>query len=62
LPCFFDDTPHCPSSYRARGLSKLTGAEGPGVRVITKHAVKGKPALDDGSGVNVMEIGIAAVE
>jgi len=40
-------------------LATITGAEGPGVRVISKHAVKAKPAPDDGSGVNVMEIGIA---
>jgi hypothetical protein len=29
------------------------GAEEPGVRVITKHAVKAEPAPDDGSGINV---------
>ena len=34
-------------------LATISGGDGPDVRIITKHAVKAKPAPDDGSGVSV---------
>jgi hypothetical protein len=39
-------------------IGTIAGADWPGVRIITKHAIKAKAAPDDGSGVNVLEVGI----
>jgi hypothetical protein len=39
-------------------IGTVAGADGPGVRIVTKHTIKAKPAPDDGSGVNVLEVAI----
>jgi hypothetical protein len=39
-------------------IGTVAGADGPGVKIITKHTVTAKAAPDDGSGVNVLEIAI----
>jgi hypothetical protein len=43
-------------------IGTIAGADGPGVRIITKHPMTAKPSPDDGSGVNVMEVTIQATE
>jgi hypothetical protein len=44
--------------HDGRFLATIAGAEGPGVKIITKHAIQGKTMPDDGSGVNVLEVAI----
>jgi hypothetical protein len=39
-------------------IGTVAGADGPGVRIVTKHTVTAKAAPDDGSGVNVLEVAI----
>ena len=41
-------------------IGTIAGADGSGVRIITKHPMTAKPVSDDGSGVNVMEVAIRA--
>jgi hypothetical protein len=45
--------------HDGRFIGTVVGADGPGVRVITKHGIVAKPAPDDGSGIHVLEVGIA---
>lgn len=42
--------------HDGRFVATVTGADGPGVRVISKHAMTARPAPEDGSGINVLEI------
>jgi hypothetical protein len=39
-------------------IGTITGAEGPGVRVITKHSIQATTVLEDDAGVNVLEVEI----
>ncbi len=39
-------------------IGTIGGADGPGVRIVTKHGIKAKAAPDDGSGVNVLDVAI----
>jgi hypothetical protein len=41
-------------------ISTVVSEDRPGLHIITKHAVKAKLAPDDGSGINVLEVGIVA--
>ena len=41
-------------------LATITGAEVPGVKIVTRHTIAAKPTPDDSSGVHVMEVSIAA--
>jgi hypothetical protein len=44
--------------HDGRFIGTVTGADGPGVRVITKHGMKAKPGTTDGQPPNVMEVTI----
>lgn len=41
-------------------LATVAGADGPGVRIITKHGITARPETDDGSGINAMDVRIVA--
>ena len=41
-------------------IATIAPADGPGVRVVTKHGIQAKPAPEGRSGVNVMEITVRA--
>jgi hypothetical protein len=44
--------------YDGQLIGTIAGANGPGVRVVTKDTIKAKAAPDDGSGINLLEVGI----
>jgi len=44
--------------YNGHLIGTIAGANGPGVRVVTKDTIKAKAAPDDGSGINMLEVGI----
>jgi len=39
-------------------LATITGMEGPGVKIVSKHTIVAKPTPDDATGVLVMEVSI----
>ena len=44
--------------HEGRFLATITGADGPGVRIITKHLIKAVAGPDDGSGIGAVEVKI----